>query len=148
MRSEQAKSSRSSRDAPKKRSSTLAPISLKDLMDKEVLSSSQDGDICYLLVLSDPSNEKSTKIKQRVIMLDHPKNLIEVLWARLAIEKGLIGNAITTDPNKFCFTRTFLEGEALRIFNLKATELRQKTAANLKTLLNHIVSYFGPNRAG
>ena len=42
MRSEQAKSSRSSRDAPKKRSSTSAPISLEDLMDKEVMSSSQD----------------------------------------------------------------------------------------------------------
>ena len=55
-------------------------------------------------------------------MLDHPKNLIEVLRAQLAIEKGLIGNVINTGPNKFCFTRTFLKGEALRIFNLKATE--------------------------
>ena len=78
-------------------------------------------------------------------MLDHPKNLIEVLRDRLAIEKGLIGNAITTGPNKFCFTRTFLEGESLRIFNLKATELGQETTANLKTVLNHVVSYFGPN---
>ena len=78
-------------------------------------------------------------------MLDHPNNLIKVLRARLAIEKGLIGNAITTGPHKFCFTRTFLEGGALRIFNLKATELVQETAANLKTVLNHVVSYFGPN---
>ena len=81
MRSEQEKSSRSSRDAPKKRSSTLAPISLEDLMDKEVLSSSQDGNIRDLSVLPDPSNEKSTKIKHRIRMLDHPKNLIKVLWA-------------------------------------------------------------------
>ena len=63
-------------------------------------------------------------------MLDHTKNLIEVLRAQLAIEKGLIGNAITTGPNNFCFTRTFLEGEALHIFNLKATELVQETAGN------------------
>ena len=98
MRSEQVKSSQSSRDAPKKRSSTLAPISLEDFMDKEVLSSSQDGDIRDLSVLSDPSNEKSTKIKQRIRMLDHPKNLIEVLWDRLAIKKGLIGNAVTKGP--------------------------------------------------
>ena len=123
MRSEQAKSSRSSRDAQKKRSSTSAPISLEDLMDKEVLSSSQDGDIRDLSVLSDPSNENSTNIKQRICMLDHAKNLIEVLRARLAIEKGLIGNAITTGPNKFCFTRTFLEGEALRIFNMKSLDI-------------------------
>ena len=79
MRSEQAKSLRFSRDTPKKRSSTSAPISLEELMDKEVLSSSQDGDIHDLSVLSDPINEKSTKIKQRIRMLDHPKNLIEVL---------------------------------------------------------------------
>ena len=77
MCSEQAKSSQSSRDAPKKQFSTLVPISLEDLMDKEV----QDDDICDLSVLSDPSNEKSTKIKQRIHMLDHPKNLIKVLWA-------------------------------------------------------------------
>ena len=114
-------------------------------MDKEVLSSSQDGDIRDLLVLFDPANEKSTEIKQRICMLEHPKNLIKVLWARLAIKNGLIGNAITTRPHKFCFTRTFLEGEALRIFNLKATELVQETAANLKDVLNHIVSYFGSN---
>ena len=123
MRSEQAKSSRSSRGEAKKHTSTIAPISLEDLMDKEMLSSSQDGNIRELSVLSDPSNENSTKIKQRIRMLDHPNNLIEVLWARLAIEKGLVGNAITTGPNGFCFTRTFLEGEDLRIFNLK-----QKTA--------------------
>ena len=130
MRSDQAMSSRSSRDEPKKHSSTIAPISLEDLMDKEMVSSSQDGEIRELSVLSDPSNEKSTKIKQRIKILAHPKNLMEVLWDRLAIKKGLIGNAITTGPNGFCFTRTFLEGEALRIFNLKATELGQETAAN------------------
>ena len=81
MRSEQAKSSQSSCDAQKKRSSTSATISLEDLMDKEVLSSSQDGDIRDLSVLSDPAKEKSTKIKQRIHMLDHPKNIIEVLQA-------------------------------------------------------------------
>ena len=50
-------------------------------MDKEMLSSSQDGNIRELLVLSDPSNKKSTKIKQWIIILEHPKNLIEVLRA-------------------------------------------------------------------
>ena len=79
MCSEQAKSARTSRDPLKKRSSTSAPISLKDLMDKEVLSSSQDGAICELSVLADPSNKHSTKIKQKICILDHPKNLIEVL---------------------------------------------------------------------
>ena len=98
--SEHAKSSRSSRGEAKKHSSTIAPISIEDLMDKEVLSPSQDGNIRELSVLSDPYNEKSKEIKQRIRMLDHPKNIIEVLRARLAIEKGLVGNAITTGPSR------------------------------------------------
>ena len=48
-------------------------------MDKQVMLSSQDGSIRELLVLSDPINEQSTKIKQKIRILDHPKNLIEVL---------------------------------------------------------------------
>ena len=42
----------------------------------------------------------------------------------LAIYQGLTGNNITTGPNQYRFTQTFLKGEALRVFNLKATELR------------------------
>ena len=116
MTSKQVKFSRSSRGEAKKPTRAIAPISLEDMMDKEVLLSSQDGEIRELSVLSNPSNDKSTKIKQRIKILAHPKNLMEVLWARMAIEKGLIGNAITIGPNGFYFTRTFLEGEALRIF--------------------------------
>ena len=50
-------------------------------MGKEMLSSSQDGEIRELSVLSNPSNENSTKIKQRIKILAHPKNLMEVLRA-------------------------------------------------------------------
>ena len=76
--------------------------------------------------------------------MGHPNNLIEVLRARLAIKKCLTGNAITTGPNQYRFTRTFLDREALRIFDLKATELVQETVPNLKIVINHVVSYFGP----
>ena len=107
-------------------------------------SSTQDGAIRELLVLADPSNEHSTKIKRKIRILDHPKNIIEVLRARLAIKNGLAGNAITTGPNQYRFTRTFLDGEALRIFDLKSTELVQETVNNLKILMNHGVTYFGP----
>ena len=77
-------------------------------------------------------------------MLDHPKNIIEVLRAILSIEKGLVGNTITTGPNQYRFTRTFLDGEALRILDLKLTELRQETVPNFKTVMNHVDTYFGP----
>ena len=141
-RSKQGKSTRLNRDWTKKRSVINAPISLEDLMEKEVQSSTQDGAICELSVLADPTNGQSTKIKRKIRILDHPKNLIKVLCARLAIEKGIIVNAITTGPNQYRFTRTFLDGEALRIFDL--TELRQETVFNLNILMNHVVTYFGP----
>ena len=142
-RREQGKSTRLSHDCTKKRSGIAAPISLEDLMEKEVQSSTQDGAIRELSFLADPKNEQSTKIKQKICILDHPKNLIEVLCARLAIEKGITGNAITTGPNQYRFTRTFLDGEALRIFNLKLTEFRQETVVNLNIVMNHVVTYFG-----
>ena len=88
-------------------------------MEKEVQSSTLDGAIRELSVLDDPSNEQSTNIKRKIRILDHPKNLIKVLRARLAIKKGLAGNAITIGPNQYRFTRTFLDREALRIFDLK-----------------------------
>ena len=69
-------------------------------MDKEVQSSTQDGAIRELSVLADLTNEQFTKIKQKIRILDHSKNLIEILRARLAIKKGLTGNAITTGPNQ------------------------------------------------
>ena len=76
--------------------------------------------------------------------MEHPKNLIKVLCARLAIKKGLAGNTITTGTNHYRFTRTFLDGEALRIFDLKSTELVQETVNNLKIVMNHVVTYFDP----
>ena len=104
----------------------------------------EDGGMRKLSVRTDPSNEDSNRIKRKILILDHPKNLIEVLHARLAIAQGLTGNSITTGPNQYRFTQTFLDMEALRIFNLKLTELRHKTVANLVLLMNHDVTYFGP----
>ena len=113
-------------------------------MEKEVQSSSQYGAIREMLLLADPRNEHSTKIKRKIRILDHPKNLIKVLRAILSIEKGIVINTITTGPNQYRFTRTFLDGEALCIFDLKSTELVQETANNLKIVMNHVVTYFGP----
>ena len=107
-------------------------------------SSLQDGAICDLSVLADPSNENSTLIKRKIRILDHPKNLIEVLRVRLVIAQGLTGNNITTGPNQYRFTRTFLDGEVLRIFDLKSTELCHETVANLNLVMNHVVAYFLP----
>ena len=88
-------------------------------MEKDVQSSLEDGAIRKLSVLADPENEDSTRIKQKIRILGHPKSLIGVLLARLAIGQGLTGNNITTVTNQYRFTLTFLDGEVLRIFDLK-----------------------------
>ena len=50
------------------------------------------------------------------------------------------------EPNQYRFTRTFLNGEALRIFDLKLTELHHEIVANLIVVMNHVVTYFGPKQ--
>ena len=52
-----------------------------------------------LSVCTDPTNEDLTRVKQKIRILDHPKNLVEFLCARLVISQGLTGNNITTGTN-------------------------------------------------
>ena len=111
-------------------------------MVKEVPSSLEVGDICELSVLTDPTNEDSTRIKRKIRILDHPKNLIEVLCARLAIDQAFTGNNKKTGMNQYRFNQTFLDGGGLHIFYLKSTELRHETVAGLIVVMNHVVNYF------
>ena len=62
--SKKEKSTRVSCDWTKARK-VNAPISLKELMAKEMPSSLDDSDIHELSVHTDPSNEDSTRIKQK-----------------------------------------------------------------------------------
>ena len=77
-----------------------APISLEDLIVKELPLSLEDRDMHEMAVRSNRTNEDSTRVKQKIRILDHPKNLIEVLRRRLAIAQVLTGNNITTVPNQ------------------------------------------------
>ena len=142
-RSKKDKSPRIDRDWTKSRNLNV-PISLEDLMVKELPLSLDDGDMCKLSVSTHSTNEDSTCINFKNSILDHPKNLIEVICARLLIDQGLTRNRITTGPNQYRFTRTFLDGEALRIFDIKLTELRHETFVNLILVMDRVVTYFGP----
>ena len=79
-------------------------------MIKEMPSPLEESDMCKLSVRIDSSNEDSTCIKQKNRILDHPKNLIEVLRAKIAIAQDLTGENIKTGPNQYLFTRTLLDG--------------------------------------
>ena len=61
----------------------------------------EDGDTHELSVRTYTTNEVSTRIKPKIWILDHPKQIIEVLRARLAIAQGLTGNNFTTVPNQY-----------------------------------------------
>ena len=69
-RIEQDKFTGLNRDWTKKRSGIAASISIEDLTEKEVKSSTEDGAICKLSVLADPTNEQWTKIKRMIRILD------------------------------------------------------------------------------
>ena len=90
---EQVKYTRVNPDWTKERKVT-GTISLEKLMEKEVQSSLKDCAIREMSVLADPANEDSTHTNRKIRILDHTKNLIEVLRARLAIAQGLTGNNI------------------------------------------------------
>ena len=113
-------------------------------MVKERPVSLYNGDMRGLLVRTDLTNEDSTRNRQRIRIMDHPHNLLEVFRARLAIAQGLTKNYIRTGPNQYSFTQTFLNREALRVFELKATELRHEMVANLVLVMNHIMTCFSP----
>ena len=103
-----------------------------------------DGDMRKLSVRTDPTNEDSTCVKQKIRILDHPKNLLEVLRASFVIAQGLTGNNIKTETNQYRFTRTLLDWEVLHIFDLKSTEFCHETVSNLILVMDHVVTYFGP----
>ena len=50
------------------------PICLEEFMVKEMPVSLDYGDTRKLLVRKDLTNENSTRVKQRIRILDHPKN--------------------------------------------------------------------------
>ena len=77
-----------------------APISLEVLAEKELHLSLEDGDMRELSVRMDPTNEDLTRVKQKIHILGHPKNLLEVLRERLVITQGLTVNNITIGPNQ------------------------------------------------
>ena len=128
----------------KKAREVNVPIILEELAVKELPLSLEDGDMCKLSVRTDPTNEDLTCVRQKISILDHPKNILEVLRARLAISQILTGKNITTGPNHYRFIQTFLDAEALRILDLNLTEFCHETVSNLILVMDHVVTNFRP----
>ena len=77
---------------------------MENFMVKELPVSLDYGDMRKLSVRTDPTNEDSTRVKQKNLILDNPKNLLYALRSRVTISQGLSGNNITTVTNHYRFT--------------------------------------------
>ena len=73
-----------------------------------------------------------------------PKQYIEF---RADVTKVIVGQAITTGPAQYAMVRTLLRGDALRVFNNRATQQGAETVANLKLVLNELGKHVFPVRA-
>ena len=105
-----------------------------------------NDDMRQILVRTDPTNEYLTRVKQKIHIMDNPKNLLEVLHARPAMVQGLTGSNTTTGPNQYRFTQSFFDREAFCIFDWKLTEFCHKTVSNLIFDMDHVMTYFGPDK--
>ena len=115
--SRKEKSGRTPNDWQKGR---VVPISIKDVLEKRESVNKDSEEMRELTIRTDPTDENSLRIKRRIKVLDNPTRVLDVLKAREAIKEGLVGNHITQGPNQYRYTRSFLAGEALRVFNEKA----------------------------
>ena len=95
----------------------VVPFSIEDVLEKRDQTHKDSEEMRELTIRTDPTDDTSLRIKQRIKVLDNPDRVLDVLKAREAIKEGLVGNNITTGPNQYRYTRSFLAGEALRVFN-------------------------------
>ena len=73
-----------------------------------------------------------------------PKQYIDF---RADVTKIIVGQAITTGPAQYAMVRTLLRGDALRVFNNRATTQGAETVANLVLVLNALGTHVFPVRA-
>ena len=108
--SKKERSSRTGVDWPKSR---VVPISIEDVLEKRDQIHKDSEEMQELTIRMDPTDNTSLRIKRRIKVLDNPNTVLDVLKAREAIKEGLVGKNITAGPNQYCYTRSFLAGEAL-----------------------------------
>ena len=72
-----------------------------------------------------------------------PKQYIDF---RADVEKVITGQSITMGPAQFAMVRTLLRGDALRVFNNRATAQGAETVANLTLVLNSVGEHVFPKK--
>ena len=71
----------------------------------------------------------------------------EFLRWRRNVHRALTGQNVTTGPGQYNLTRKLLDGDALMVFNLKATEVGNETVTNYKTVMAAVTAHVFPLKA-
>ena len=116
-------------------------ISEKDEVDTQDKASYLTVELRYT-----PADADSKVYKKNIRYFKNgtPKQYIEF---RADVKKVIAGQAITTGPAQYAMVRTLLRGDALRVFNNRASVHDAETSANLVTSLNELGKHVFPVRA-
>ena len=122
------------------------PITIEEILEgpKPVSYEESKGTTTReMSVFTDPANINSPKIKQFFIPLsDGDQRIVVPIRAIHLLKKGCIGNALTTGPPQFAYYRACLDGEALRQFNVYATDAGTETVEHLNGVANNLIGFF------
>ncbi len=67
-------------------------------------------------------------------------------WKR-NVHRALTGQNVTTGPGQYNLTRKLMDGDALMVFNLKATEVGNETVTNYKIVMAAVTAHVFPLKA-
>jgi hypothetical protein len=122
----------------------VPPIPL--ITEKDEVDTQEKGSYLTVELRYTPADDDSKVYKKniRYFKTGTPKQYIEF---RADIKKVITGQAITTGPAQFAMVRTLLRGDALRVFNNKASKLADEEPASLVLSMNELGKHVFPVRA-
>ena len=116
-------------------------ISEKDEVDTQDKASYLTVELRYT-----PADADSKVYKKNIRYFRNgtPKQYIDF---RADVSKVVVGQAITTGPAQYAMLRTLLRGDALRVFDNRATHHGNETVANMRLVLNDLGEHVFPVRS-
>jgi hypothetical protein len=115
-------------------------------LERTEIKSLKKNEYITLKLRSDPTNNDSQtyELTVKFFSIGTPE---EWLIFQRDLERILIGQNITVAENKYAMVRRLLEGDALAVFNKKASELQDETDANFTAVLQAVTTHVFPQRA-
>ena len=120
-------------------------IPLKPTSEGSNSSSDKKDDTLKLEIKTQPWDAHSETVTLAVgILKDGSPE--ELLKFKTKLAKIIKGQGLMTGPAQYAMTRNLLAGEALRVFDMKATRAGAETTAHLPVALNTMIAHFFPSK--